>query len=151
VKPHDSQPLARDDVAQSRADAQEFSRWLEQLRSHDRRFAQASVLYPDDHAEWQSAVYLITGNDEIWSSLGPHVLADVSIAPVVLELERPHRGWSSGEWMLMDWTAHLWNIGDRQVVYPYNFDRRHFSRWITACHIRDHRTPAMTDSLGDPQ
>jgi len=63
----------------------------------------------------------------------------------------PHRGWSSGEWMLMDWTAHLWNISDRQVVYPYNFDRHHFSRWITACHMRDHRTPAMTDSLGDPQ
>jgi hypothetical protein len=145
VKPHNPKPLARDDLAQAYADAQEFSRWLDQLCSHDQRFAQASVLYPDEHTEWQSAVYLVTGNYDIWTSLGPHVLADVSIAPIVLELEHPHRGWSSGERMLMNWAAHLWNIDDRQVVYPYQFDHHHFSRWITACHIRERLTPSMTD------
>ena len=89
MKPHNPRPHARDDLAQARADAREFSRWLDQLRSHDPRFAEASAVHPDDHTEWQSAVYLITGNHEIWTSLGPHILADVSIAPIVLELERP--------------------------------------------------------------
>lgn len=151
MKPHNPQPLPCDDLAQARANAQEFSRWLNQLRSHDRRFAQASALHPDDHTEWQSAVYLITGNHEIWTSLGPHILADVSIAPIVLELECPHRGWSSAQWTLMDWTAHLWNISDRQVVYRYHFDHHHFTRWITACHIRERLTPTMTNPLGEPQ
>jgi hypothetical protein len=149
VKPPNPQPPAQDDLAQARANARAFSRWLDQLRSHDPCYAQASVVYPDDHTEWQSAVYLVTGNHDIWTSLGPHVLADVSIAPIVLELDEPHRGWSSGEWMLMNWAAHLWNIDERQVLYPYQFDRHHFSRWITACHIRERLTPTMTNPLGE--
>lgn len=151
MKPHNPQPLARDDLAQARADAQEFSRWLDQLRSHGRRFAQASVLYPDDHTEWQSAVYLITGNHEIWTSLGPtrprrrldrtdRARARAPTPRLVLRRVNAH-----------GLEAHLWNISDRQVVYPYHFDRHHFSRWITACHIRERLTPTMTEPLGGPQ
>ena len=51
----------------------------------------------------------------------------------------------------MDWAAHLWNPSDRQVVYPYQFDHHHFTRWITACHIRHRCTPAMTSPLGGQQ
>lgn len=147
MKPPNPQSPAHDDSGQARGESRVFSRWLDQLLAEDRRFAQASALFPHDHTEWQSAVYLVTGNHEIWTSLGHNILTDVSLAPVVLELERPHRGWSSAEWTLMDWAAHLWNIGERQVGYPYNLDYHHFSRWITACHIRARRTPTMTDPL----
>lgn len=47
-------------LARSRERAERFGRSLDQLRSGDPAFAEASGSYPSDMSEWQSAVYLLT-------------------------------------------------------------------------------------------
>jgi hypothetical protein len=56
VPPHDDQPL-EDLLAQSRARAEQFNVWLDQLRAGDPVFAEASPVYPDDMNEWQAATF----------------------------------------------------------------------------------------------
>ena len=65
---HDDEPLG-DLLAGSRDRAQQFNVWLDQLRAGDPAFAEASLLYPDDMGEWQAAVYLLTGCDQVWLAL----------------------------------------------------------------------------------
>ena len=67
--------------------------WLEHLRAADPAFAEASALHPDDEGDWQAAVYLLIGCNEVWSVLARDVLAHASIAPVIEELAKPQRGW----------------------------------------------------------
>ncbi|MEO6857369.1 MAG: hypothetical protein ABI323_02100 [Solirubrobacteraceae bacterium] len=57
--------------------------------------------------EWQAATYLLTGCDEVWRAVRCHVLNDVTIAPVIAELEQPRRAWSSSESAVTRWAAHL--------------------------------------------
>ncbi len=49
---------------------QRFASALALLRNSDPSFAEASVLYPDDMGEWQAAVYLLTGCEEVSSAVG---------------------------------------------------------------------------------
>src|ERR1700676_3962576 len=93
VPPHDDDPI-EDLITRVRERAHQFDVWLDQLRAGDPAFAEASTLYLDDIGKWQAAVSHLTGCQEVWLALAQDVLADVSIAPVVDELERPRRPWS---------------------------------------------------------
>ena len=68
---------------------------LMHLRGGDPAFAEASALYPSDVSEWQSAVYLVTGNDGVWGGFGGRVMQERSIGPVTRELESSPRPWAS--------------------------------------------------------
>ena len=65
--------------------------WLEHLRGGHSAFGGASALYPPDMSEWQSAVYLLTGNDGVWGELGGRVMHERSIGPVIAEPESQRR------------------------------------------------------------
>lgn len=145
--PHDDHPL-EDPVARSRAQAHQFGLWLEQLRSSDPTFAEASTIYPDDMGEWQAAIYLLTGCRETWRTFAHDVLADVSIAPVITELEHPTRGWSHSESTILEWAALFWDVGQRPAGFPYVFDEPRFRRWITACHLYQRQAPAPAITNG---
>jgi hypothetical protein len=43
------------------------------LRAGDPTFAEASALSPEDISEWQAAVYLLTGCDEVWRAVAAAV------------------------------------------------------------------------------
>ena len=90
----DDDPL-EDALARARDRAERYRVWLERLRGGDRAFAEASALYPSDVSEWQSAVYLVTGNVGVWDELGGRVMPERSIGPVTQELESPRRPWAS--------------------------------------------------------
>src|SRR5437899_12681268 len=107
----DDDPL-EEIFARARDRVDRFQLWLERLRSGDPAFAEASALYPPDMSEWQSAVYLLTGCEEVWGELGADVVAARSIAPVLRELEQPRRPWASSENAVMQWACHFWD-GDR--------------------------------------
>jgi hypothetical protein len=127
---------------------QEFQHWLDQLRDADPTFARASALQRADWGEWQAAVYLLTGCWQAWTALGPDVVTTGSIAPVIDELERHRRGWSSGEQAVLRWTAHFWDTGLSEVGFPCSLDEQHFYRWITACHLYKHTTPLGYSNRG---
>lgn len=143
MPPHDDHPL-EDPFARERAHAHQFSLWRDQLRSSDPKFAEASTLYPGDTAEWQAATYLLTGCHETWRTLAHDVLSDLSIAPVITELEHPSRGWSHSEHTILQWAAHFWDVDRWPAKFPYMFDEPNFHRWITACHLYQRRAPAPT-------
>lgn len=69
--------------ARLRERANRFGAWLEQLRSGDPAFAEASALYPDDMGEWQTAVYLLTDCDRVWIAPADVVREQRSIAPAL--------------------------------------------------------------------
>jgi hypothetical protein len=144
---HDDEPL-EDLLARSRDRAQQFDSWLDQLRAGDPAFAEASALYPADMNEWQAAVYLLTGCQQIWRALARDVLTEVTIAPVVNELEHPSRAWSSSEEAVMRWAAHFWDVYLSQATFPYVFETYYFRRWITACHLYKRITPAFPSDTG---
>lgn len=123
-----------------------FTSWLSQLRSEDRAFADASPLCRDDAGEWQAAVYLLTGTNEIWSTLERDIVGQISIAPVILEIEHPSRPWSSGEREVIRWATHFWDVGLRYPGYPYIFDSDRFQRWIAACHLYRRTPPLFTEA-----
>jgi hypothetical protein len=125
----------------------QFQFWLYELRNSDPTFGQASILRPDDDGEWQAAVYLLTGSPRVWSVLGPEVLAERSLAPVVRELEDRARYFSSSELALLTSAAHLWNIYESEVQFPYAFDESHLRRWVDACLLRS-RVPPEDQSRG---
>ena len=83
---------------------------LERGRGGDPAFAEASALYPLDMSEWQSAVYLLTGNDGAWGELGGRVIQERSIGPVIEELESPRRPWASSQDAVMRWAAHFRDV-----------------------------------------
>jgi hypothetical protein len=68
--------LIEEALARSRDRGARFKLWLERLRRGDPAFAEPSVLYPRDLSEWQAAVYLLTGCEQVWSVLGADALAD---------------------------------------------------------------------------
>jgi hypothetical protein len=145
---HDDQPL-EDLLARSRDHAQQFNLWLDQLRADDPAFAEASLLYPADMSEWQAAVYLLTGCDQVWLALAQNVLTDV-FSPVINELEDGRRAWSSSEDTVMRWAAHFWDVDGWPAQLPYVFETFYFRRWINACHLYKRITPALpTDTGGE--
>ena len=142
MPPHDDLPF--DDVlVRSRERARAFKVWLEHHRAQDPPFAKASVVYPDDMGEWQAAVYLLTVSSEVRNAVGDDVLASTSIAPVIDEIEQPHRAWSSSEDGVMQWAAHFWDVGRRPAEFPYVFAEFYFHRWISACHLYQRIPPAL--------
>jgi len=140
---HEDDPV-EDVLAQLRERDARFQLWLEHLRAGDPAFAEASALQSWDSTEWQSAVYLLTGCDVVWRSLGARVLGDRSIAPVIREDQDPSRGWSHSERDVMAWAAHFWNVDANDVTgFPWVFEQFLFQRWITACHLRRKMPPAL--------
>jgi hypothetical protein len=115
-------------LARSREPDDRFGRWLEHLRSGDPAFAEASGSYPSDMSEWQSAVYLLTGCDQVWVVVGRAVLADRSIAPAIHELENPRRAWAASEDAVMAWAAHFWDVDRHAAKFPYVFESFLFQR-----------------------
>ena len=144
---HDEGPL-EDLLARSRERAQQFNAWLDPLRASDPAFAEASLLYPADMGEWQAAVYLLTGCDHVWLALAQDVLSDVSIAPVITELEDRRRAWSSSEDAVMRWAAHFWDVDCWPAKFPHVFETYYFRRWITACHLYKWIPPALPSDIG---
>lgn len=124
--------------------SERFSLWIDQLRSGDPAFAEASTLYHDDMGEWQAAVYLLTGCEVVWADTNADVLAKRSIAPVVDEHQRPRRSWSSSEDAVMQWAAHFWDVHRWPVTFPHAFEEFYFRRWITASHPYKKIPPALT-------
>lgn len=60
-------------MARSRCRCVRFDAFLDQLRTGDPTFAEASALYPNDMGECQAAAYLLTGCDAVWRAGGsPH-------------------------------------------------------------------------------
>jgi hypothetical protein len=146
---HDNEPL-EDLLASSPDRARQFNVWLEQLRAGNPAFAEASLLYPADMREWQAAVYLLTGCDEVWLALAQHVLSDVSIAPAINDLEHGRRAWSSSEDAVMRWAAHFWDVDRWPAQFRYVFETYYFRRWITACHLYRRIAPTLPfDTRGE--
>jgi hypothetical protein len=139
----DDDPI-EDVLARARHRSKRCTAWLDQLRAGDPPFAEASALYPEDMSEWQSAVYLLTGNDLVWGALGRDVIGQRSIGPAIDDLEEPRRAWSSSEDAVMAWAAHFWDVDRKPAKFPYVFEQFLFYRWITACHLRQRIPPALT-------
>ncbi len=116
--------------------APRYEDFLRVLRSHHPPFAKASALQPDDKAEWQSAVYLLTGCPTVWDRLGPTISELCSIEPVVYEAAFPERSWTDAECMVMQWAAHFWDQGSHPASFPVIFESALFRRWIVALHLR---------------
>lgn len=138
---HDDE-LIEDLLSRSRDRELQFHAWLEDLRAGDPAFAEASLLYPNDMGEWQAAILLLTGCDQVWLAIAQNVLSDVSIAPVINELEEPRRAWSSSEDAVMRWAAHFWDVDRWPARFPYVFEEFYFRRWIAACHLYKRVAPA---------
>jgi hypothetical protein len=88
----DSDGDALEDVlSRARDRAEGYGVWLEHLRGGHPAFGGASALYPPDMRGWQSAVYVLTGNDGVWGGLGGRVMHERSIGPVIAEPESQRR------------------------------------------------------------
>ena len=133
-----------DALARARDRAQRYSVWLEHLRGGDRAVAEASALYPPDLSGWQSAVYVLTGDDGVWSELGGRVIQERSIAPVIEELESPRRPWASSRDAVMRWAMDFWDVDRWPAKFPYVFEQFLFYRWVMACHLRQRIPLALT-------
>ena len=72
-----------DALARARDRTERYGVWLEHLRGGHPAFAEASALYPPAMSEWQSAVYLLAGNDGVWGELGGRVMHERSIGPMI--------------------------------------------------------------------
>jgi hypothetical protein len=142
IQPSDNDPLT-DSFAEAREERGRYDAFLAALRESDPVFAEASPLMPNDMSEWQAAVYLLAGSDEIWPAVGGAVLHHRSLGPVIWELDDPRRPWSSSEGQVLVWSAHLWDADRHQARFPYEFDRYNFRRWITAVHLRGGLAPAF--------
>ena len=92
-------------------------------------------------SEWQSAVYLLTGNVGVWRELGGRVMQERSIGPVIEDLDSPRRPWaSSGDAM----GGAFWDVDRWPAKFPYVFTQFLFYGWVTARHLRQRIPPALT-------
>jgi hypothetical protein len=130
-----------DVFARARDRAARLASWIAQLRAGDRAFAEASAVRPDDITESQAAVYLLAGHELIWSTIGPSVLTERSIGPVIGELQRPRRPWTSTDDTVMASAAHLCDVDRFTATFPYRFGEPYFARWVTAWHLRRRSHP----------
>jgi hypothetical protein len=102
---------------------------------------------PNDMSEWQAAVSLLAGSDEIWPALRGPVLHERSLGPVICELDGPRRPWSSSERQVLVWSAHLWDADRHQARFPYEFDRYNFGAGSPPCTSAEGSPPP---SAGNP-
>ena len=113
----DDDPL-EDALARARDRAERYGVWLEHRRGGDPAFAEASALYPPDMSEWQSAVYLLSGCDDVWGELGGRVMRERSIALAIEQLESPRRPWASSEDAVQSMPAHFWDVERWPAKFP---------------------------------
>jgi hypothetical protein len=113
-----------------------FALLLAQLRSAEPRFAEASILQPDEVGGWQAAVYLLTGCGPVWEVLGSAIVAQASLEPVREELNIAGHAWTSTQRTVMEWALHFWRPDRFMAGYPANFQSFLFTRWIVAAHLR---------------
>jgi hypothetical protein len=130
-------------LAEAREERARYDAFLEALRESDPAFAEASALQADDMSEWQAAVYLLTGSDQVWAALAARVLEVRSVGPVVPELANPRRAWSGSEEQVMLWAAHFWDVDRHPARFPYEFEGFLFRRWVTALHLRKTLAPPL--------
>jgi|SRR6186997_985442 len=123
------------------AQRRQFAVFLAQLRAAEPRFAEASILQPDEVGAWHAAIYLLTGCEPVWKELGPVIVDQCSIAPVREELESS-RPWSRSQRAAMTWALHFWKPDQFPASFPA-FRGFLFTRWIVAAHLRKGVVPTI--------
>lgn len=128
------------DVAAKR---RQFAVLLAQLRAAEPRFAEASILLPNEVGEWHAAVYLLTGCGPVWERLGPPIVAQCSLSPVLEEMESARRRWTKDQRAAMEWAMHFWRPDKYAASFPAAFQRFLFTRWIVAAHLQKGLVPMI--------
>ena len=128
------------DVAAKR---RQFAVLLAQLRAAEPRFAEASILLPNDVGEWHAAVYLLTGCGPVWERLGPPIVAQCSLSPVCEEMESARRRWTKDQHSAMEWALHFWRPDKYEASFPMVFQPFLFTRWIVAAHLQKGLVPVI--------
>src|SRR4051795_4522965 len=128
------------DVAAKR---RQFAVLLAQLRAAEPRFAEASVLLPNEVGEWHAAVYLLTGCGPVWERLGPPIVAQCSLSPVLEEMESARRRWTKDQRAAMEWAMHFWRPDKYAASFPATFQGFLFTRWIVAAHLQKGMVPMI--------
>jgi hypothetical protein len=121
----------------------QFALLLAQLRSAEPRFAEASILHPDEVGGWQAAVYLLSGCGSVWDALGPAIVAQASLEPVREELNIAGHAWTATQRTVMEWALHFWRPDQFMAGYPANLQSLLFTRWIVAAHLRKGMLPMI--------
>ena len=137
--PEGSNEISVDVAAQRR----QFAVLLAQLRAAEPRFAEASILLPNDVGEWHAAVYLLTGCGPVWERLGPPIVAQCSLSPVCEELESARRRWTHDQRAAMEWALHFWRPDKYAASFPRAFGAFMFTRWIVAAHLQKGLIPQI--------
>jgi len=128
------------DVAAKR---RQFAVLLAQLRAAEPRFAEASILLPNEVGEWHAAVYLLTGCGPVWERLGPPIVAQCSLSPVMEEMESARRRWTKDQRAAMEWALHFWRPDKYAASFPVAFQGFLFTRWIVAAHLQKGVVPMI--------
>ena len=137
--PEGSNEIFTDIAAQRR----QFAVLLAQLRAAEPRFAEASILLPNEVGEWHAAVYLLTGCGSVWERLGPPIVAQCSLSPVCEEMESARRRWTPSERAAMEWALHFWRPDKYEASFPVAFQGFLFTRWIVAAHLQKGLVPMI--------
>lgn len=125
------------------AERRKLALLLARLRSAEPRFAEASILQPDEVGGWHAAVYLLTGCEPVWKALGSAIVAQASLEPVREELDIAGHAWTWSQRAAMEWALHFWNPDRFPASYPATFERFLFTRWIVASFLRKGLTPTI--------
>jgi hypothetical protein len=125
------------------AERRQLASLLSRLRSAEPRFAEASILQPDEVGGWHAAVYLLTGCEPVWTALGSAVVAQGSLEPVREELNVASGVWTTTDRMAMEWALHFWRPDRFTAAYPATFGRFLFTRWIVASFLRKGLAPTI--------
>ncbi len=137
--PEGSNEISTDAAAQRR----QFAVLLAQLRAAEPRFAEASILLPDEVGEWHAAVYLLTGCGPVWERLGPPIVAQCSLSPVFEEMESARRRWTPSQRAAMEWAMHFWRPDKFAASFPAAFQGFLFTRWVVAAHLQKGIVPMI--------
>lgn len=125
------------------AERRQLALLLSRLRSAEPRFAEASILQPDEVGGWHAAVYLLTGCEPVWEALGSAIVAQGSLEPVREELNRAGPVWTATQRAAMEWALHFWRPDRYTAAYPATFERFLFTRWIVASFLRKGLAPTI--------
>lgn len=134
--------------ADTAAQRRQFAVLLAQLRAAEPRFSEASILLPDEVGEWHAAVYLLTGCGPVWERLGPPIVAQCSLGPVLEEMESARRRWTHSQRAAMEWALHFWRPDKYDASFPEAFQVFLFTRWIVAAHLQKRLVPMIRIARG---
>ena len=141
-------PGSNDIYADVAAKRRQFAVLLAQLRAAEPRFAEASILLPNEVGEWHAAVYLLTGCGPVWERLGPPIVAQCSLSPVCEEMESARRRWTKDQRAAMEWAMHFWRPDKYAASFPGAFGMFMFTRWIVASHLQKGVVPRIRIDRG---